>query len=113
MKKRTMSLAASALAMGLVLAGSVPASATTTASVGTLHCSVGWVGVYGNGTGWATFTINNGPSQWGKTWPYSEGPRTHHLAAPTHWSSSMYVSFGTKLTAGTYGKTCYSYVGSS
>jgi hypothetical protein len=114
MKKRSISLAAAALAVGIALTATTPANAATY-SMGTRNCSgtsTPYVGLYIYSTGTIVLTINNGPSSWGKSYAYSSDFKAHHLAPATSVASSQYASNG----SGTLGfpgvvSGCYTNVG--
>lgn len=105
MKKRTVSLAAAGLALGIVFTGALPAQAS---NLGTLSCAARWVGVMHQATGTVTDTVVNGPSQsWGKVWPYASSWEVHSSSFATHLASAIYVS----TTGGSFfrspSKGCY------
>ena len=114
MKKRSMSLAAAALALGIALTNTTSANAATY-SMGAKNCSgtsTPYVGLYIYSTGTMVLTINNGPSQWGKSYQYTSTYKAHHLAPATSVASSTSASNGSG-TLGFPGVVlgCYTNVG--
>lgn len=92
MRLATRSAAAAALAIGLALSSSVPASAAQVRSLGAVSCGQYYAWVASTATGATTHTVYNGPSSWSHSWPSTNTALVRSSSFSTHYASSAYVS---------------------